>query len=112
MLETNRNPNFLGEMLLYSSFAFLVDTFSAFIILISIWSTIFVSRIVLKEKSLSQKEGWQKYKNNSYLLLHRYFKNDLMNIGIYFFGVWFLIFFYQNGGVESTLKKLSIIKIK
>lgn len=106
MLETNRNPNFLGEMMLYSSFAFLVDTNWSFLVLFSIWGTIFVSRIVLKEKSLSEKEGWLKYQNNSYLMLNKYFKNDLLNFAIYFFGVCFLLFLYQNGGVEHTIKKI------
>lgn len=106
MLESNRNPNFLGEMMLYSSFAFLVDTYLAFFVLFSIWGTIFVSRIVLKEKSLTQKEGWQKYRNNSYLLLNKFFKNDLLNFAIYFFSVSFLLFLYQNGGVESTIRKI------
>ncbi len=106
MLETNRNPNFLGEMLLYSSFAFIVDSTSSYIILLVIWGTLFVSRIVLKEKSLSQKEGWQKYINNSYLLLHKFSRHDVLNIAIYLFCTCFIIFLYQNGGVESCIRKI------
>lgn len=106
MLEKNRNPNFLGEMMIYSSFAFLVDSYYAFGVLFTIWSTIFVSRVVLKESSNSKKEGWKQYKENSYLFLYKFFENDLINIAIYGFSVCFLLFFYQNGGLEQTIIKL------
>lgn len=106
MLEKNRNPNFLGEMMLYSSFAFLVDSSYAFAVLFTIWSTIFVSRVVLKEISNSKKDGWKQYKESSYLFLYKFFKNDLINIAIYGFFVCFLLFLYQNGGVELTIIKI------
>ena len=74
MMETNRNPNFLGEMMLYSSFAFLVDNFYAFLILFTVWTTLFISRIILKENSLAKKAGYAEYKQNSYLMLNKVFK--------------------------------------
>jgi hypothetical protein len=105
-METNRNPNFLGEMMLYSSFAFLVDNSHAFFILIFIWSTIFISRIILKENSLAKKDGYEKYKKNSYLLLNKIFKEDIFNFAFYGFSICLVVFLYQNGGVESTIRKI------
>ena len=106
MMETNRNPNFLGEMMLYSSFAFLVDNSYAFIILIFIWSTIFVSRIILKENSLAKKVGYAEYQKNSYLLVNKVFKEDIMNFAFYGFSLCLVVFLYQNGGVENTIRKI------
>lgn len=105
-MERNRNPNFLGEMMLYSSFAFLVDNFWAFFILIIIWTSLFCSRIILKENSLKKKEGYNEYSKRSYILLHKIFKEDIMNFAFYGFAFCLVVFFYQNGGVESTLNKL------
>lgn len=105
MMETNRNPNFLGEMMLYSSFAFLVDNNYAFYILFIIWSSLFVSRIILKENSLAKKPGYAEYYQNSYIIVNKIFKQDILNIAFYGFMVCFGIFLYQNGGVESTIRK-------
>lgn len=106
MLEKIRNPNYLGEMMLYSSFAMLVDSIYAFLLLFSVWLTIFVSRITLKELSNSKKDGWEKYKNNSYLLLFKIYKSDLVNCVIYASFVCVVLFLYQNGGIENVIKKI------
>lgn len=105
MMETNRNPNFLGEMMLYSSFAFLVDNLNAFLILFLVWFSLFVSRIILKENSLAKKAGYAEYKNNSYLIINKIFKQDVLNFAVYGFMFCLTIFFYQNGGVENTIRK-------
>lgn len=57
-LANNRNTNYFGEILLYGSFATLVNHRWAFYFLFFVWGTVFVSRIYLKELSLSKKDGW------------------------------------------------------
>jgi protein-S-isoprenylcysteine O-methyltransferase Ste14 len=59
-LSNNRNTNYFGEMLLYGSFAILVNHILALYLLLFVWLTIFVSRIYLKEQSLIKKDGYQK----------------------------------------------------
>lgn len=111
LMETNRNTNFFGEMLLYSAFATLVNERICFYMLFFIWSTLFFSRIYLKELSFSKKEGWNKYKSNSYLLLFKIFSSDILNFIFYsgFVIVCYLTFI--NGGMEATVK-LILNKIK
>jgi len=82
-LAINRNTNYFGEVLLYCSFAFLVNEYQAFINLAIVWVTVFVSRIHIKEESLKKKDGYQKYSNNSYLLLFKFFDSNLVNLLFY-----------------------------
>ena len=91
-LAWNRNTNFLGEMMIYFSFAFIVGRIECYFFLTFVWSTFFVGRIYLKEKSLKKKEGFDLYKNNSYLILFKFFNNHFIIIIIYF--ILFCIFFY------------------
>ena len=60
-LSRTRNPNYLGEMMLYSAFVFLLPKESRLIgwgILAFAWSTLFAMNILLKDHSFSKKEGW------------------------------------------------------
>lgn len=54
-----RNPNYLGEMMLYSAFAIITGLWYSYIVLISIWMSLFLYRIFLKEFSLMKKEGYE-----------------------------------------------------
>ena len=51
----------------------------------------FVSRIYLKECSLRKKEGYKKYKENSYIILFKFTQNDFINILIYIAIIIFII---------------------
>lgn len=106
LLKNNRNTNFFGEMMLYSSFAILTTSYIPFAILISIWSTVFVSRIWTKERSLMKKEGYIKYKKNSYILLFKIFSKDIYNVLFYSFIVFVSYLCYNNGGIEKSIKLL------
>ena len=48
-LAKNRNTNYLGEILVYLSFAMCTNKLIGYVILICIWVTLFGSRIYLKE---------------------------------------------------------------
>ena len=84
-LAWNRNTNFLGEMMIYFSFAFIVGRIECYLFLIFVWSTFFVGRIYLKEKSLEKKKGYDSYINNSYLILFKFFKSHFLNVIFYIF---------------------------
>jgi protein-S-isoprenylcysteine O-methyltransferase Ste14 len=84
-LASNRNTNYLGEIMIYFSFALIVGRLECYLLLIFVWMTFFVGRIYLKEKSLQKKEGFDIYKNNSYIILFKFFDSHLINGIIYAF---------------------------
>jgi hypothetical protein len=99
----NRNPNYFGEIVLYSSFAFLVNRREAFYILFSIWGTVFFGRMYQKEMSLRKKEGFEKYSERSYFILFKIFSSDLLNYILYAGIVCFILVIYNFGGIERFL---------
>lgn len=105
-LATNRNTNFLGEMLIYFSFAAISNEAIGYIVLLLVWSTVFVSRIWLKERSLMKKQGGQAYIKNTYLLLFKIFENDLFNYLLYSLIIGLVIAVYNLGGIEKSIKLL------
>jgi protein-S-isoprenylcysteine O-methyltransferase Ste14 len=105
-LATNRNTNYFGEIMLYSSFAVLVNHRYAFYFLFFVWGTVFVSRIYLKEKSLRQKEGYKNYAQNSYLLVFKFFRSDFLNI-VFYFNIALVIYYFNNvTGFEQLLNSV------
>ena len=64
-----RNPNYLGEMMLYFSFALVCNHWVAYAIVVWVWVSLFSLRIFQKELSLKQKPGWKAYKEQSWILL-------------------------------------------
>jgi len=64
-----RHPNYLGEMLVYGSFALLVWHWWPWVVLGWIWVTLFATNMVMKEASLSRYAGWAEYKRRSWWLV-------------------------------------------
>ena len=91
-LAWNRNTNYLGEIMIYFSFALIVGRLECYLLLIFVWITFFVGRIYIKEKSLQKKEGYTKYKKNSYIILFKFFDNHMINGFLYIF--IFILFTY------------------
>ncbi len=58
----SRSPNYLGEMMIYLSFAFVVNHWLAYAIVFWSWCTIFLARGFQKEMSYRRKKGWELYK--------------------------------------------------
>ena len=56
-----RNPNYLGEMMIYSSFALATGRSEAFKVLAFNWSILFPVSLYLKEYSLRRKPGFDVY---------------------------------------------------
>lgn len=64
-----RHPNYLGEIMIYSSFGLMAWHWLAAVILLSIWLLVFVPNMMAKEKSLSRHPGWEDYKKRTGWLL-------------------------------------------
>lgn len=68
-----RNTNYLGEVLIYGSFAMLTQHWLPFLILFSFVGAIFVPNMLKKDQSLSRYPEFADYKERSGLLLPRLF---------------------------------------
>ena len=68
----SRNTNYLGEILIYLSFAILSMNFIPFIILLIFFVMVFFPRMIKKDKSLEKYEGFDEYKANSGLILPKF----------------------------------------
>eukprot|EP00455_Lapot_gusevi_P053360 TRINITY_DN830_c0_g1_i1.p1 TRINITY_DN830_c0_g1~~TRINITY_DN830_c0_g1_i1.p1 ORF type:complete len:264 (+),score=87.75 TRINITY_DN830_c0_g1_i1:52-792(+) len=69
----SRNINYLGEMMLYSTYAILAQHIVPWIVLTYVWILLFLTNMVYKDISLSKKEGWAKYKAQSGFLFPKLF---------------------------------------
>jgi protein-S-isoprenylcysteine O-methyltransferase Ste14 len=58
LFSRTRNPNYLGEMLIYGSFAGVGGHAWSYLLLGFVWSTLFLVNMLAKDYSLSQKKGW------------------------------------------------------
>lgn len=70
-----RNPNYLGEMMIYGSYGLMAWHWLAGLILAWVWLGLFAVNIILKDESLSKKEGWEMYKKRSGILLPKLFRH-------------------------------------
>lgn len=69
MFRYVRHPNYLGEIMIYGSFALMVWHWLAFVILACVWLVLFAANMAIKEASLSRHAGWADYRNRSWWLL-------------------------------------------
>ena len=68
----SRNTNYLGEILIYLSFAILSMNFIPFIILLIFFIIVFLPRMIKKDKSLEKYESFDEYKAKSGLILPKF----------------------------------------
>jgi protein-S-isoprenylcysteine O-methyltransferase Ste14 len=64
-----RNPNYLGEVMLYSAYAFLANHWIAWAIVAYATITTFFPNMYNKEASISRHPGWKEYKASSGLII-------------------------------------------
>src|SRR3984893_6913229 len=64
-----RHPNYLGEMMIYGSFALMVWHWIPVVVLAWIWGGMFAVNMRLKEASMSRYPEWAQYKQRSWWLL-------------------------------------------
>ncbi len=66
-----RHPNYLGEMMLYASFAMLAQHWAPWAVLAWVWTGLFLPRILRKEASMARYPEWTTYRAKTGLLLPR-----------------------------------------
>lgn len=71
MFRYVRRPNYLGEMMIYGSYALLVRHWIAWAILAWVWLGVFLPQMVMTDASLSRHPGWEAYRARTGLLLPR-----------------------------------------
>lgn len=69
MFKYVRHPNYLGEMMLYSAYALLVQHWIPWVVLAYFWTTIFLVNMLMIESSLSRYPEWEAYKAGTGMLL-------------------------------------------
>jgi steroid 5-alpha reductase family enzyme len=104
MVGWSRNMNYLGEMMLYASFAVLNQMWTIWYVYAYMWGIVFVVRMQMKEYSLSKKEGWTEYKNRTWLVIPKIYNSTLLSFLIY--GTFLLVSYYcyTHGGIELGFK--------
>jgi len=66
-----RHPNYLGEMILYASFALVAGHVIPWLVLVWVWLAIFLPNMLGKEASMSRYPEWAAYKARTGMLLPR-----------------------------------------
>lgn len=66
-----RHPNYLGEMILYGSFAVVAGHWLPWLVLAWVWLGLFVPNMLGKEASMSRYPAWAAYKARTGMLLPR-----------------------------------------
>ena len=68
-----RHPNYLGEIMLYASYAMIVQHWIPWAILAWVWIGVFLVNILQKEASMSRYKEWKEYKKQSGMLIPKLF---------------------------------------
>ena len=92
-MKNNRNTNYFGEILVYLTFAIACGRKEGYIMLIIEWIVFFGSRIYVKDLRLAKKHGFEKYKQNSYIILFKVFDNNFSNCILYSLIIGIIIWF-------------------
>lgn len=64
-----RHPNYLGEMMIYGSFAMMVWHWIPVVVLALVWALLFAVNMICKEASMSRYPEWADYKKRSWWLI-------------------------------------------
>ena len=68
-----RHPNYLGEIMLYASYAMIVQHWIPWAILAWVWIGVFLVNILQKESSMSRYPEWKEYKQKTGMLIPKIF---------------------------------------
>ena len=102
----SRNMNYIGEMMLYSSFGVLCQRNEVWYIYGAVWLILFTIRMLAKEHSLSKKEGWVEYERQTWFLLPKVNNSTLLSVVVYAAFIASVYFVHTNGGLEKAAKSL------
>lgn len=66
-----RNPNYLGEMMIYASFAIVAGHWLPWLVLVWVWLGVFLPNMLRKDASMARYPEWAAYRARTWLLLPR-----------------------------------------
>ena len=69
MYKYIRSPNYLGEVMIYSSYALVANHWLPWLILVYVWTSVFATRIITKEKRMERYPEWEAYKQRTNCIL-------------------------------------------
>jgi protein-S-isoprenylcysteine O-methyltransferase Ste14 len=69
MFKRIRHPNYLGEMMVYASFALLVRHWIPWVVLAYWWTCVFLVNMLIIEASLSRYPEWAEYRRRTSMLI-------------------------------------------
>lgn len=69
MFRYIRHPNYLGEIMIYGSYALMVYHWLPWVILAWVWLGLFAVNMTMKEASMSRYEKWDEYQKKSGMLI-------------------------------------------
>ncbi len=84
LFARTRNPNYLGELLIYGGFSALSMHWYPFAVLGVFMVAVWIPNMLKKDKSISRHEGWDDYKANSGLLFPKLFRRSA-GMGLFLF---------------------------
>ena len=64
-----RNPNYLGEIMIYAAYALLAQHWLGWAVVLYSWIGFFLVRMLIKDASISRHPGWAEYKARTGLLI-------------------------------------------
>ena len=92
--------------MLYASFGVLVQCFYTWVIYSYMWGIVFVIRMLIKDYSLSKKQGWKEYSERSWMLIPKLGGKPQIAIPIYATFILSVSLIYMNGGIEESVNFL------
>jgi protein-S-isoprenylcysteine O-methyltransferase Ste14 len=69
MFRYVRHPNYAGEMLVYASFALLVQHWLPWLVLAAVWGLLFLPSLAAKERRMARHAGWAEYRARTWWLV-------------------------------------------
>lgn len=102
LMKYTRNPNYLGEIMLYAAFVVLVNDMVSYACVMQVWLITFTLKIYEKELSLRKKEGWKEYSQRSWVLLPKINGRMIDSIIVYGLGLTLGVLMYQQGGIKAS----------
>ena len=89
--------------MIYASFAVCSGFWTSYAVVFFAWFTLFATNMYLKDElSYKKKQGWDKYKKDTYLLFPKIFPSDLINY-VFYLGLA-VIALYQTRGTPEALQ--------
>ena len=69
MYRYSRHPNYLGEMMIYASYALLAQHWLPWIVIAYVWITYFLVNMLVMEGSISRYSEWEDYREKTAFLI-------------------------------------------